>query len=470
MNYNFKALKSGVWYTLSNFFLRSIGLLTTPIFARLLSKYEFGIYNNYTSWLGITMIFLTLNLESTLISARYDYEKKLDQYLFSILFLSTSITMTWIVIINLFSSFFTKILNLDIISINAMLIYILFFPAVNLFQARERYLFEYKKSVFISIVLSLSTAILSVVLVMTLQNRLYGRIFGAIIPTIIIGLILYMFFYIKGKQFKFCYWKYALPICIPYIPHLLSLTLLNSIDRVMITKWCGAEKAAIYSLAYTCGSMVILFGSSLNSAYAPWLGDKLAKNDFESIRRVSKSYIIWFFLVAFGLILIAPEILFVLGGKKYYDSLYVIAPVTIGCVFQFLYTLFVNIEQFKKKTLGMAFASIVAAIINIILNFIFIPRFGYMAAAYTTLVGYMMLLFMHMFLVYRLKYTAAYSYKLIFVIIGISFISLIIATILYKFLVIRYSILGIYILVILILLIKMKKKLTGVVANVKRRI
>ena len=75
--------------------------------------------------------------------------------------------------------------------------------------------------------------------------------------------------------------------------------------------------------------------------------------------------------------------------------------------------MYVNVEQFNKKTIGMAIASTIAALSNYILNMILLPIFGFLAAAYTTLVSYMILLFIHMVLVYRLKLGNIYPIKLI---------------------------------------------------------
>ena len=97
---NVKAFKSGIWYTASNFLVKGIAFLTTSIFSRLLTKADFGLYNNYISWLSIATILVTLNLDSTLISARYDYEKRFDEYIFSVLALSTISTAIWFVVVN----------------------------------------------------------------------------------------------------------------------------------------------------------------------------------------------------------------------------------------------------------------------------------------------------------------------------------------------------------------------------------
>ena len=100
------------------------------------------------------------------------------------------------------------------------------------------------------------------------------------------------------------------------------------------------------------------------------------------------------------------------------DAKFVMPPVAMGCVCQFLYTMFVNVEQFEKKTIGMAFASAAAALLNLGLNAVFIPMFGYIAAAYTTLAGFLFLLVIHMLLVKKYGYGEVYNYKLVVAIVG----------------------------------------------------
>ena len=111
------------------------------------------------------------------------------------------------------------------------------------------------------------------------------------------------------------------------------------------------------------------------------------------------------------LIMIAPEILYILGGEEYMQAVYVIPPVMIGYIAQMLYTLYVNIEYYNRKQKQIMAGTLIAAAINIILNLIFIPIFGYIAAAYTTLVGYIVLLFVHYAFVRHMKLESIYDMK-----------------------------------------------------------
>ena len=88
-----------------------------------------------------------------------------------------------------------------------------------------------------------------------------------------------------------------------------------------------------------------------------------------------------------------------------------------GC--KFAYTFYVNMERFEKKTKYISIGTIAAALLNVVLNFIFIPMFGYIAAAYTTLAGFLALLVMHYIMSRRLGITGMYDNRFVFLMAGI---------------------------------------------------
>ena len=439
-----KVLISGIWYTISNFFLKGIVFITTPIFARLLTQAEFGTFTNYTSWINILLVFTTLNVEATLISARYEHEDELDEYISSMLLLSMTSTLLWWLGANVFAKWATSILNMTSVQMNLMFAYLFTLPAINLFQSRERFFYKYKVSVALSIILSLGSSLLSVALVFALDSSLDGRIIGYIVPNVIVGIGLIVYLLYLGRKICIKFWKEALRIVLPFIPHLLSLSMLNQMDRIMITKICGESDTALYGLAYNVALIITLLLTSLNGAFSPWLGENLARKEYKKIKDVSKGYVLLFVYFAMGIMLLAPELLLVLGGKSYIEAKWVMVPVAVGCICQFIYTLFVNVEQFEKKTMGMAFASVSAALLNYILNATFIPRYGYIAAAFTTLAGYLWLLLVHMFLVYKMKMGQVYSYRFILVVIVVSLVISGLMYVLYNATLIRYAVIVLY--------------------------
>lgn len=467
---NNKAFKSGLWYTFSNFLLRAIGFITIPLFSRLLSQEDFGIFSNFSSWQSIFGIIVSMNLTASLITAKYDYSNKFDEYVFSMCILDTISASLWLILIIVFPSQISFLLGLKTKYIFFLIFYLYASSIFNLFQCKEQFLYKYKWNVTLALLNSLTSTLFSLLLVIILPNKLDGRIYGFVYPTIIIGMILLLFLGIKAKwKYNRKTWKYALKICLPFIPHSLSLVLLSAMDKVMITRMCGATDTAIYSLAYMCGAIITLLISSMNSAYAPWLGDQLFSNKIKEIRNMSYYYVGAFIIMAFGLMLFTPEILLIMGGRKYYTAKYVMAPVSLGIIFQFLYTMFVNVEQFKKKTIPMAVATVCAAIMNYLLNIIFIKNYGYIAAAYTTAVSYLFLLISHMYIVYKMNGKDIYNYGFILFIVMLSSFSSLIIGKLYSYDFYRYFLIIIYISLFLFLIYCNRSLIKKFYLQTKRR-
>ena len=83
-----KAIKAGLWYTLSNMLIKSIGIITAPIFTRLLTTSDYGKINNFISWQSILIIFWGLGLEYSIGRAKLDFNTDFSNYTSSILSLS----------------------------------------------------------------------------------------------------------------------------------------------------------------------------------------------------------------------------------------------------------------------------------------------------------------------------------------------------------------------------------------------
>ena len=95
------------------------------------------------------------------------------------------------------------------------------------------------------------------------------------------------------------------------------------------------------------------------------------------------------------LILLAPEVIAILGTSEYEEAMYVIPPVACSIFLMYLFNCFVNITYYYEENKKITLASIFAACLNIGLNWLMIPRYGYLAAGYTTLVSYICLAIMH---------------------------------------------------------------------------
>ena len=408
------ALKSSLWYMISKFLNKGISFIIIPIIARILTKSEMGIYNNFAAWLSLLTVICTLSLHASIVSARYDYKNNLYDYIKSVILLGTIVTILFGVAFLGFKTKICEITSLDERFLWVIFIVLLITPAYSIYLQIATFEYRYKIVATLSTGISAGAVLLSFIFIFFWQNNLNARIIGSQLPLILVGIVLYGYFLKKGTVVKKEYMKYALCVSVPYMIHLLSGNILSSVDRTMITAMCSSEATALYSMAYNIAMLVGVLWDAMNSAFVPWLGEQLEQQSYTKIKSFSRQYVLIFAVGITVIMLLGPEVLYIMGGAAYIEAKVVIPPVMLGYFFMFIYSMYANIEQLKKETRAMAAGTIVAAIINLALNYIFIPKYGYVAAAYTTLAGYVFLFLFHYFIVKRMDYAHVYDTSIIF--------------------------------------------------------
>ncbi len=441
-------VKAGIWYTVGNFVNRGIAFVSTPIFTRLLSIEEYGGFSNFTAWAEMLVVITSLDLYASINRAYQEYEEDFDAYMSTISWTGITFTSLCYLIVWIFRDWAAALFGMEFTYINMLFLYLLFSPATQLFLTWQRIKGRYQSAIFVSVGNALFSLALSVTMVLMCQNRVWGRIMGYVLPVVMINAVLYGFFLAKGRVFVKEKARYALMIAIPLIPHTLSGTILAKSDQFMIKHYCGDADLAVYSFAYQCSLVVSILSTSINQAYVPWLYRKMKEGRLEGIKRQGRQLFVLFLVLILGVMLMAPEMVYILGGKKYREAVYIIPIVMSGYCFRFLYTYYVNIELYCMKSFTVSMATVAAALINVALNFWWVPHYGYEAAAVTTSIGFAVLYGLHYGAVRRTQYCGIYDHKRLFLYMCFFLLVVLGAEYLYLVPVVRYFVVTIYMAVV----------------------
>lgn len=393
----FETLKHSNFYFIAEIFTRGLAFIGIPIFTRLLTVEEYGLLAIFLSFSSITYIILSANLHRSV--SRYYYENKSD----TDEFIGTSLILVSLIIgfnILVFIIFFVPITNF--LDLPGLLPVYLILTAI--FTVGQGIYFQTlipqkksKEASLIVIVRGLVYLLLSVLLMLSIEDSRYlGRIWALLIVDFILNV------YYTGKlisRVKFVFnkdhAKYILLYSIPLIPSSLSGVILAQFDRIMIGQTINVAAAGLYSLAYTVGSLLLLITVSTQKAIFPDFYKFMSSGEYKRLALLQKQRFSLILVGALGLILFSPEFLDIIVDKKFSEALPVIPIVVFGMIFysmSFFYSVYITYE---KKTLLMAIINLSAGLSNIILNIIFIPLYGYIAAAYTTAISYFLLFFLN---------------------------------------------------------------------------
>ncbi len=452
--------KASLWAFLASIIQKGITVLATPIFTRLLTTEEYAQYTLYQSWYDIFIIFATLNVFNyATYSAMKEYKDDRNGFIATAQTLVTGLCLLCFTAYYIIHLIYGDIIGFPLPIVAIMFLDILFFAAFNLWAAKERYDFKYKLMTILSVIMGTLGPILSIILIHFVSNKGYGHIYGVAFVNIIIGLAVYIYNLFKSKnRFDKKYIKFIFAYCIPLIPHFLSSKLLTRFDRIMINDMCSASEAGIYGLAYSLSSLMIIVNDAILKSLTPWTYQTINENNEKKLKSLKNNANYLIILVALAnllLILFAPEAIKIFATSEYYEAIYIIPPVSASIFYTFLFNVFANIEYYYSETKYVGLASIFAAVTNVVLNFIFIKRYGYLAAGYTTLISYILYALGHyifMKIVCK-KHASKYNYydnkSILLISIIFTLCSLLIIP-LYKTMLLRYTlILGILIVIAL---------------------
>lgn len=439
-------VRASLWFLICSFLQKGISVITTPIFTRLLTSEEYGRFGAFNSWYNIIHVIVAMNLASGIYtSAMVKYSEERKELASSYQGLTMCLCSVWFIVYLIFRNFWNKLFSLTTVQMLGMFIMIWASAAFALWCVEQRVTYSYKKLVAITAAVSIAKPLIGIVLVLNCDDRVTARILG-LASVELIGYTGVAFYQIhRGKKlFSKKYWLYALRFNIPLIPHALSQTVLSSADRIMIEQMVGSSEAGYYNLAYNISSIMLLINMSLSQTLAPWTYQKLKSNKVEEINGIAVFSIAVVAFINLMLIAFAPELIRIFAPKEYQAAVYVIPPVAMSVFFMYLYDWFARFEYYYEKTIYILIASMTGAVLNLVLNYIFIPLFGYIAAGYTTFACYGVYCFMHYYFMRRICHTNlpnrnVYNLKqlitisLIFIVCGFSFLTT------YKNIIVRYA-------------------------------
>lgn len=467
-------VKASLWFLVCGFLQKGISMITTPVFTRVMTDVEYGRFSVYNSWLSIVQIIVSLNLAAG-VYTRGLVKNEEDQKAFtsSMLGLSSTCIIVWFAIYILFHNFFNDIFELSTVLMIAMFLEIWATAAYQFWSNRERVNYRYKKLVALTMTYVIARPALGIFMILRVDSdfQAEARVFTATFVNIILFSVLYFSMLHQGKRFfDKKYWLYALKFNLPLVPHYLSQIVLSQSDKVMINAYCGSATVAYYSVAYTLSMVLQILNSSVSGTMNPWIYKSLRDGKAKNIGATSYPILLVIAFCNFVVIAIAPEILTVLAPSNYQSALSVIPPVTASVYFMFLYNLFATFEYYYEKTQYVMTASIIGAVLNIVLNAIFIPRFGYSAAGYTTLACYILYAVAHYCFMRKVVKTYVSNEKIYngSIIFGIGMLLIIGAAAMmcfYAHAVIRYAILG----VCAILVCVNRNRIRKLLAEIKKR-
>lgn len=417
-----KALKAGIGYTVGNVLIKGIAFFTLPIFSRIMTTDEFGTFSVFNSFDSMLFVIIGLALHSSIRNANLSFENKIDEYVSSISVIYVCNLIVLIICVFFFGNKLTKVTGLTSLLLYFLVIHSFCSALLTLYNTRISLDYSYLRYFIIALCNSVGNIGFSIVFILVFfkNNAVLGRISGVTLTACFIGSYIIFFFYKKAfpKPIK-KYWIFGLKYSLPIVPHGISQILLSQFDRIMINSMISASSAGIYSFAGNLQMILIVVSESISTAWTTWFYEQAHQNEIKNIQKRAVLLSLIFLIGTIFLSGISPELILFLGGKAFSDSKYIAIPMLMVAYVLFLYNMVVPGEYYKEKTIFIMLGTFFAAVLNVITNYIFITKYGYIAAAYTTLFSYICYLMLHILISRKVfgNFVIPLQYILLFLII-----------------------------------------------------
>lgn len=375
-----------------NFVSKVLSFLMVPFYTSILTTSDYGVSDLITTTVLLVLPFFSLLMDESVMRFTLDEESEKKQ-VFTIAFFVSSIGFCLALCVSPVVLFFKSIRPYY----GFIVCYYIVSWIYNIIVSYVRGLDKLSLTTIAGLIHTFLYLSLNILFLAIIKIGVYGYLLamnlsnlGAIL-FLVISCKLYKNF-ISIKEIDWGLAKDMIKYSLPMIPNYISWWFNNCSDRYMVSFFCGTSVTGIYSVAYKIPTILSSMTSIFSSAWKISSVEKFGSK--ESIDFYNKTYRFYSGLLLIGgsgLILFTKFLASFLFAKKFFLAWkitpFLILAYIISALAQFIESIF-NASK-KTKTLFMASTS--GAIVNIVLNFILIPKFKGIGAAIATIIGYLVI-------------------------------------------------------------------------------
>ena len=382
--------KASLWYITSSAVARLIGALGTPVFTRLLSPEEYGLYPLYNTWLGVFTVIITLEMTGAVLYRGFQrFEYDVERFFGGVLGLICTLFIGSAVFYAMLHRFIDRITGLDGGISSLMLMQIFSATVISLYIARARFEYRYKSVVALNLISSVTVPIIAITLIGAFGMRGEARIVASSLTMTAIALPLFLGLIKRAKDlFPSDVWRYMLKRSLPLLPHYFSMSMILKVGELGISRIYGSAALGKYSVALSLGMALTVVTSGILSALSPWMLRRMKSKETERIRDILLLLTELISLFCLGLCAAAPEGLSLFSSPAYHSVLPAVYPIALSVIPTFLSGALMSGSVYFEKNRLTALPSVLAAVLSILLTVLVLPMTDYRYVGLFLLVSY----------------------------------------------------------------------------------
>lgn len=393
-----------------------IGFFLIPIYTRYLTPEDYGIIEMTTSITAFCVPLMKLGLPGSITRHYFDYQDDsalLRQYITTV---DRLLTFSAIIIGGLlltFLYFFGDSLfeGLEFVPFVLLSVITAGLGAKNQVQQRIIQNREQSRySVILKTIFSLSSVAMAVAFVVYLKMGAFGMVLSQFIITI--AFFIQALFYLKsyvGARFNISMAKEALTYGMGVLPHHLAAAAAPFISKTLLMNMGSLLALGIYSMALRFFLPLELLFNATNTAFIPIYNGHRKAGESEKIKKTVRQILIMSFIAFTFFQMLGPWLMIRMLPDRFYNSITLMPILSIAFIGKTIYGICVAEIFYSKKTRFVSFITIGGLIINFLISFLLLNKFGAVAVAWAFSCSFLFWAILAFF--YKIRISSFYSFS-----------------------------------------------------------
>jgi O-antigen/teichoic acid export membrane protein len=375
--------------------VQAINFLLLPVYVQYLTKADYGVLALLASVEAPVKLFFRWGIDGAFMRYWYDCDDdRARQRLASTIFFFLLAVNGALLIASLVAAPFLSgrllqapgyTLALQLVLLNTFAIGFTFIPFHVLRMQKRAGEFT-----ALTLARSVSTLVLRIVLVIGLAMGVMGVVFADIIVTAAMMLVMVRWFApLLRPVFSRAILRRSLAFGLPRVPHGFALQVMSVGDRFVMARYLTVQDIGVYSMGVSFGLIEKIALGAFEYAWAPFYYATAREPDAPRVFAAVTTYgVAVLAMMTAGLSAIAADLLDVVTHGQYVEAAPVVTWTAIGVFFYGIYLLTSIGLNITSRTQYYPVSTAVGAAVNIVLNFVWIPRYGIIGAAWANGAAY----------------------------------------------------------------------------------
>lgn len=388
MNQKKQLLKNTVIIAIGKLSTQIVSFLLLRLYTSKLTTAEYGTYDFLVTLSTFLLPIITMLMEESMFRFLIDAEDLKSKK--RVITATITYTTVGTIIFTLIAGIAMGMMQYEYAIV--FLLFIISNILIGLSNALARGTGKIKLYSFSNFILGASTIALNIVFIVGFKwgvnGLLWSNTVANSITAIVVLIKLHLPQFISKKDLDKKTMSEMLRYSIPLVPNNLSWIIISLSDRLMLTWMIGANANGLYSIANKFPNIIYTFYGFFSTAWKESAARILKEeNKVEYYNSIYKDIKFFLKAIVLGLIAIMPFAFPLLVDSSYNEAYIYIPALVISIYYTNMSNFYGGIFTAYKNTKIMGSTTVVAAIMNVVLNLVFIPRFGIWAATLSTLIS-----------------------------------------------------------------------------------